>query len=66
MDKSSIKTKYDPFRGRIITDLIRETGLSPSFIRQAIKGDRTSETAEKIRREFKIRYNKIQEALKSN
>lgn len=66
MDKSKIKTKYDYLRGKIIMDLIRETGLSPSFIRSAIRKERSSERAEQIRKEYLKRYEKIQNALKND
>ncbi|UAY56228.1 hypothetical protein [Arachidicoccus terrestris] len=58
-----IKTKYDSVRALIIKNLSEETSLSPSFVRQAIRGDRDSESAEKIKKEYKKRYATVTAAL---
>jgi len=64
MDKGMLKTKYDAIKGQVIKMLILETGFSQSFVRQAISGDRDSELAVEIRKEFKKRYEAASAALK--
>lgn len=66
MGKSTIKTKYDPFRAKVIKDLMTETGYTQTFVREAVKGLKKSLAAEEIRKEFNNRYAKIKEALKTN
>ena len=51
-----VKTKYDHIRAFIIKELVSETEYSVEFVRKAIKGERDSEAAEVIKKEYKRRY----------
>ena len=61
-----VKTKYDHIRAFIIKELVSETEYSVEFVRKAIKGERDSETAETIKKEFKKRYDAAVAILKPN
>ena len=54
----NIKTKYDRKKTFIVFELIADTGFSESFIRRSISGEKKSDAAMAIKKEFEKRYNK--------
>ena len=61
-----VKTKYDNIRAFIVKSLASETEYSAEFIRKSIKGERDSEAAESIKKEYKKRYDAAVAILKPN
>jgi len=61
MSKSNQKqNKYNPL---VIEQLSARHGFTKIFIRQCLKGDRNSITADTIRKEYKELVKKVTEAL---
>lgn len=46
------RKKYDTMRAMVVKELAKKYEVSDSFVRMAVNGDRVSETAEAIKKEF--------------
>ena len=55
--------RYNPV---VVQELADKHGFTKMFIRQCIRGDRTSITAETIAKEYKLLVAKVNDALKDN
>ena len=62
MDKSTTKT-YKTYNIDIIRRLRKKYGISPHFIYASLRGDRTSETSERIVKDYKIAEKEINRIL---
>jgi|GEM_PF-6259904 len=66
MDKSRRKPiKYDATKALIIKKLSAKHEVSPEFVRMALKGDRDSESALLIKKEYELAYSSMKEIEKS-
>lgn len=64
MDKSNRKTKkYDALKALIVKKLAEKYEVEPAFVRMSINGDRESETAVEIKKEFAKQYQKLNTTL---
>ena len=63
MDKDNQKMKYNKYITVVINRLKDKYGLSTQFIHQSLRGDRVSETSEKIVAEYKLLSAEVQKAL---
>ncbi len=63
MDKDNQKKKYNKYITVVINRLKDKYGLSTQFIHQSLRGDRVSETSEKIVAEYKLLSAEVQKAL---
>ena len=66
MDKSK-KKKYNKYNASVINALIEKHGFSGRYIRQCVSGERTSLSADKIRKDYQSMVapseNKVKELL---
>jgi hypothetical protein len=63
MNKDSQKKKYNKYVTVVINRLKDKYGLSTQFIHQSLRGDRVSETSEKIVAEYKLLSAEVEKAL---
>jgi hypothetical protein len=63
MDKDNQKKKSNKYISVVINRLKNKYGLSTQFIHQSLRGDRVSETSEKIVAEYKILAAEVEKAL---
>ena len=63
MNKDSQKKKYNKYVTVVINRLKDKYGLSTQFIHQSLRGDRVSETSEKIVAEYKLLSAVVEKAL---
>ena len=63
MDKDNQKKKYNKYVTVVINRLKDKYGLSTQFIHQSLRGDRVSETSEKIVAEYKLLSAEVEKAL---
>ncbi len=63
MNKDNQKKKYNKYISVVINRLKDKYGLSTQFIHQSLRGDRVSETSEKIVAEYKILAAEVEKAL---
>jgi hypothetical protein len=64
MNKDNQKRKYNKYVTVVINRLKDKYGLSTQFIHQSLRGDRVSETSEKIVAEYKFLSAEVEKALK--
>ena len=64
MNKDNEKRKYNKYIPIVINRLKDKYGLSTQFIHQSLRGDRTSETSEKIVAEYKLLANEVEKVLR--
>ena len=64
MSKDNQKKKYNKYVPIVIKRLKDKYGLSTQFIHQSLRGDRVSETSEKIIAEYKFLSAEVEKALK--
>lgn len=64
MNKDNEKGKYNKYIPIIINRLKDKYGLSTQFIHQSLRGDRTSETSEKIVAEYKLLASEVEKVLR--
>ncbi|MCW3106527.1 MAG: hypothetical protein JWQ09_1033 [Segetibacter sp.] len=60
------KREYDAAKALVIKKLSAKYNVTDSFVRLAVNGDRDSETAEKIKKEYNVQneaHNKITESI---
>jgi hypothetical protein len=63
MNKDNEKIKYNKYIPIVINRLKDKYGLSTQFIHQSLRGDRTSETSEKIVAEYKLLAKEIEKII---
>jgi hypothetical protein len=63
MNKDNQKKKYNKYVTVVINRLKDKYGLSTQFIHQSLRGDRVSETSEKIVAEYKLLSAEVEKAL---
>ena len=63
MNKDKQKKKYNKYMTVVINRLKDKYGLSTQFIHQSLRGDRVSETSEKIVAEYKLLTAEVEKAL---
>jgi hypothetical protein len=63
MNKDNQKKKYNKYVPIVIKRLKDKYGLSTQFIHQSLRGDRVSETSEKIVAEYKLLSAEVEKAL---
>lgn len=63
MNKDNQKKKYNKYITVVINRLKDKYGLSTQFIHQSLRGDRVSETSEKIVAEYKLLSAEVEKAL---
>jgi len=63
MHKDNQKKKYNKYISVVIKRLKDKYGLSTQFIHQSLRGDRVSETSEKIVAEYKILAAEVEKVL---
>jgi hypothetical protein len=63
MYKDNQKKKYNKYMTVVINRLKDKYGLSTQFIHQSLRGDRVSETSEKIVAEYKLLSAEVEKAL---
>ena len=63
MNKDNEKRKYNKYIPIVINRLKDKYGLSTQFIHQSLRGDRVSETSEKIVADYKILVKEVEKAL---
>jgi hypothetical protein len=63
MNKDNQKKKSNKYISVVINRLKNKYGLSTQFIHQSLRGDRVSETSEKIVAEYKILAAEVEKAL---
>ncbi|MEY3500879.1 MAG: hypothetical protein RL308_2548 [Bacteroidota bacterium] len=63
MHKDNQKKKYNKYISVVINRLKDKYGLSTQFIHQSLRGDRVSETSEKIVAEYKILAAEVEKVL---
>jgi len=63
MSKST--TKYQKFNSQVVNKLSAKFGLTDYYIRQCLKNERNSITADTIRREYKRLVKEVETALNS-
>jgi hypothetical protein len=63
MNKDNQKKNYNKYVSVVINRLKDKYGLSTQFIHQSLRGDRVSETSEKIVADYKILVKEVEKAL---
>jgi hypothetical protein len=63
MNKDNQKKKYNKYVSVVINRLKDKYGLSTQYIHQSLRGDRVSETSEKIVADYKILVKEVEKAL---
>jgi hypothetical protein len=63
MHKDNQKKKYNKYISVVINRLKDKYGLSTQFIHQSLRGDRVSETSEKIVAEYKTLAAEVEKVL---
>jgi len=63
MDKYNQKKKYNKYVSVVINRLKDKYGLSTQYIHQSLRGDRVSETSEKIVADYKLLVVEVEKAL---
>jgi hypothetical protein len=63
MNKDNQKKKYNKYVSVVINRLKDKYGLSTQYIHQSLRGDRVSETSEKIVADYKILVAEVEKAL---
>ena len=63
MNKDNQKKKYNKYITVVINRLKNKYGLSTQFIHQSLRGDRVSETSEKIVADYKLLSAEVEKAL---
>lgn len=63
MNKDNQKKKYNSYVSVVINRLKDKYGLSTQYIHQSLRGDRVSETSEKIVADYKLLVAEVEKAL---
>lgn len=63
MNKDNQKKKYNKYVSVVINRLKDKYGLSTQYIHQSLRGDRVSETSEKIVADYKLLVAEVEKAL---
>jgi hypothetical protein len=63
MHKYNQKKKYNKYVSVVINRLKDKYGLSTQYIHQSLRGDRVSETSEKIVADYKLLVAEVEKAL---
>jgi hypothetical protein len=63
MNKDNQKKNYNKYVSVVVNRLKDKYGLSTQFIHQSLRGDRVSETSEKIVADYKILVKEVEKAL---
>ncbi len=63
MSKDKQKKNYNKYVSVVVNRLKDKYGLSTQFIHQSLRGDRVSETSEKIVADYKILVKEVEKAL---
>ena len=63
MNKDNQKKNYNKYISVVVNRLKDKYGLSTQFIHQSLRGDRVSETSEKIVADYKILVKEVEKAL---
>jgi len=64
MYEDNKKMKYNKYISVVINRLKEKYGLSTQYIHQSLRGDRMSETSQKIVSDYKILAAEVEKALK--
>lgn len=64
MSKSNQKSKYNSYNPAIVKKLKEKYGLTTQFIHQSLRGDRKSETSEKICQDYNTIDKEINKTIK--
>ncbi|CAN1502497.1 hypothetical protein MCEGE10_00543 [Flavobacteriaceae bacterium] len=64
MNKDNQKKKYNKYVSVVINRLKDKYGLSTQYIHQSLRGDRVSETSEKIVADYKLLVAEVEKALR--
>lgn len=63
MIRGKNRKKYDGRKALVVKELANQYEYSPDYIRKCINGDRESEVAEEIKREYKRLYRSLEKIV---